>query len=325
MRVLVTGSTGFIGVHLVSALVARGWQVRCLVRATSNRTPIAAHGVEYVVGSLQDQHALRQAVRDIDVIFHLAGATKVRHPDEYDAINRGGTERLLTACVEAGTSLRRFLYISSIAAAGPSVSGVPVTESDPPRPVGPYGRSKLRAEEAVLAYQARLPVIVLRPSAIYGPRDTDFLQLFRAVRYGVLPHIGQQDLYVDLCFVADLIQGMIAAAESPRGLGEVFFLGGSCHTWRELGEEIARLLEVKLRQITMPRAAVLVAAGLADGWARLRRQPSLLSRANILERIQPYWVCTSAKAQHTFAYVPATPLPQGLTATLQWYREARWL
>ena len=84
MHVLVTGSTGFIGVHLVSALVARGWQVRCLVRATSNRTPMAAHQVEYVVGSLQDQSALRQAVQGIDLIFHLAGATKVRHPDEYD-------------------------------------------------------------------------------------------------------------------------------------------------------------------------------------------------------------------------------------------------
>jgi nucleoside-diphosphate-sugar epimerase len=325
MRVLVTGSTGFIGVHLVSALVARGWQVRCLVRATSNRTPIASHRLEYVVGSLQDQHALRQAVQGVDLIFHLAGATKVRHPDEYDAINRGGTERLLTACVEAGTPLRRFLYISSIAAAGPSLTGAPLTESDPCRPVGPYGRSKLRAEEAVLAYKAQLPVIVLRPSAIYGPHDTDFLQLFRAVRHGILPHIGRQDLYVDLCFVADLIQGMMAAAECPQGLGEVFFLGGTCHTWREIGEETARLLDVKLRQITMPRAAVLVAAGLADGWARLRRQPSLLSRTNILERIQPYWVCASTKARHTFAYVPATSLAQGLAETLQWYRDVRWL
>ena len=112
---------------------------------------------------------------------------------------------------------------------------MPLKESDPARPVGPDGRSKLRAEEAVLAYKAQLPVMVLRPSAIYGPRDTDFLQLFRAVRYGVLPHIGLQDLRVDLCFVTDLVHGMIAAAESPHGLGEVFFLGGTCHTWRELG------------------------------------------------------------------------------------------
>jgi nucleoside-diphosphate-sugar epimerase len=325
MRVLVTGSTGFIGVHLVSALMARGWQVRCLVRATSNRTPMAAHQVEYVVGSLQDQPALRQAVQGIDLIFHLAGATKVRHPDEYDRINRGGTENLLMACVETGTILRRFLYVSSIAAAGPSPMGRPLTESDPAHPVGPYGRSKLRAEEAVLAYKARLPVMILRPSAIYGPRDTDFLQLFRAVRRGVLPHLGRQDLYVDLCFVMDLVQGMIAAAESPHGLGEVFFLGGACHTWRELGGEVARLLRVQPREITMPRAAVLAAASLADGWARLRRQPSLLSRTNMLERIQPYWVCESTKAQRTFAYAPTTPLPQGLAETLQWYREARWL
>ena len=325
MRALVTGSTGFIGGHLVSALVARGWQVRCLVRATSNRTPIAAHQVEYVVGSLQEQHVLRRAVQGVDIIFHVAGATKVRYADEYDYINRGGTENLLTACVEADTPLRRLLYISSIAAAGPSPTGVPLTESDPARPVGPYGRSKLRAEEAVLTYRAQLPVMVLRPSAIYGPRDTDFLQLFRALRYGVLPHIGRQDLYVDLCFVTDLIQGMIAAAECPEGRGEVFFLGGHCHTWREIGTEIARLLGVTAREIAMPRAAVLAAARLADGWGRLRKQPSLLSRANILERIQPYWVCASTKAQHTFAYAPTTSLVQGLAETLRWYQEARWL
>ena len=325
MRVLVTGGTGFIGGHLVSALVARGWQVRCLVRTTSNRTPIAAHQVEYVVGSLQDQHALRQAVQGVEIIFHVAGATKVRHADEYDQINRGGTVNLLTACVESDAPLRRFLYVSSIAAAGPSPTGVPLTESDPARPVGPYGRSKLRAEETVLTYRAQLPVMVLRPSAIYGPRDTDFLQLFRALRYGVLPHIGRQDLYVDLCFVTDLIQGMIAAAECPQGLGEVFFLGGHCHTWREIGTETARLLGVTAREISMPRTAVLTAARLADGWARLRRQPSLMSRANILERIQPYWVCASTKAQHTFAYAPATSLVQGLAETLRWYQAARWL
>src|SRR4030095_4328262 len=101
--------------------------------------------------------------------------------------------------------------------------------------------SKLRAEAAVLACKEQLPVMILRPSAIYGPRDTDFLQLFRAVRCGVLPHVGRQDLHMDLCFVTDLVQGMVAAAESPQGLGEVFFLGGTCHTWREMGHEIARL------------------------------------------------------------------------------------
>jgi nucleoside-diphosphate-sugar epimerase len=167
--------------------------------------------------------------------------------------------------------------------------------------------------------------MVLRPSAIYGPRDTDFLQLFRALRYGVLPHIGRQDLHVDLCFVTDLIRGMLAAAESPQGLGEVFFLGGYCHTWREIGVETARLLGVTPREIAVPRTAILAAARLADGWARLRRQPSLLSRANILERVQPYWVCTSTKAWYTFAYAPTTSLVQGLAETLRWYQAARWL
>jgi nucleoside-diphosphate-sugar epimerase len=170
-----------------------------------------------------------------------------------------------------------------------------------------------------------LPVLVLRPSAIYGPRDSDFLRLFRAVKRGVLPCIGRQELHVDLCFVMDLVRGMIAAAESPQGLGEVFFLGGACYTWRELGQAIARLLHTQPRTIAMPRRAVLMAASLADGWAYLRGRPGLLSRANVLERLQPYWVCDSTKAAHTFGYVPQIPLAQGLAETLRWYQEAGWL
>jgi nucleoside-diphosphate-sugar epimerase len=325
MQVLVTGSTGFIGTHLVAALVARGWQVRCLVRATSQRQPLAGYEVEYVVGTLHDQTVLRQAVRDIDVVFHLAGATRVHVDTEYDRINVDGTRQLLAACAESAPSLRTFLYVSSIAAAGPSRTGQPLTEQDAPQPIGPYGRSKWRAEQVVLSYKTVFPVLVLRPSAIYGPRDTDFLQLFRAMKYRILPHIGRQDVHVDLCFVGDLVRGMMAAAEHAVGDGEVFFLGGRSHTWRELGGEIARQMGVYPHEIVIPRRFVLTLASLADAWARVRQRPSLLSRANVLERVQPFWVCDSTKAQRTFGYTPCTTLAQGVAATLRWYQEAGWL
>ncbi|MDH3603787.1 MAG: NAD-dependent epimerase/dehydratase family protein, partial [Candidatus Tectomicrobia bacterium] len=203
MRVLVTGGTGFIGIHVIAELMQRGWQVRCLVRATSNRLALAGYEVEYVVGSLDDPVALRQAVQDIDVVIHLAGATKAQSAAEFDRINHGGTQQLVNACVQSGVSLRSFVYISSIAAAGPSLSATPLTEDDAPHPVGPYGRSKLLAEQAVLKANPCLPVTVLRPSAIYGPRDIDFLQLFRAVKRGLLPCLGRQELHIDICYVDD--------------------------------------------------------------------------------------------------------------------------
>jgi dihydroflavonol-4-reductase len=325
MNVLVTGSTGFIGTHLVSALVARGWRVRCLVRPTSRREPLSAYNVEYVVGSLQDRTALRRAMQGVEMVFHLAGATRVCVPADYDRVNCDGTRHLIEVCQETAATLRKFLYISSIAAAGPSRTGQPLTERDAPQPVGPYGGSKLRAEEVVLACRESMPVMVLRPSAIYGPRDTDFLQLFRALKRGVLPHIGSQELHVDLCFVSDLVRGMLAAAEHPGGVGDVFFLGGRHHTWRELGREIARQMGMHPFDVTIPRRFVLIAASLADGWAQLRRRPSLLARANVLERLQPFWLCDSAKASRTFGYVPHTTLAQGIAETLRWYREAGWL
>ena len=325
MQALVTGGTGFIGIHLVAALIVRGWRVRCLVRATSNRQPLAAHPVDYVVGHLQDDAALHRAVRDANVVFHLAGATKARTPAEYDQVNVEGTQHLLAACATAGTSLRSFVYVSSIAAAGPGDSLTPVTEDMPPRPVGPYGESKRRAEAVVLRAGASIPVVVLRPSAIYGPYDADFLDLFRAVKRGWLPCIGHQELYIDLCHVSDLVQGLIDAATCPDTYGNVFFLGGAHHTWRDIGREIARQMDKRVRELRLPRSLVLSAAALADTWARLSGRPSLLSRANLLERLQPFWLFDSSKARHTFGYAPRMSLTPGVAQTLHWYRKAGWL
>lgn len=325
MHALVTGSTGFIGTHLVATLVERGWRVRCLVRPTSQRQALATYDVEYVVGSLQDRTSLQHAVTDVEVVFHLAGVTRVRTPADYQRINCGGTQNLLAACLASGSALRKFLFVSSIAAAGPSQTGTAISEDDPSSPVGPYGRSKQQAEAIVLAHQDRLPVMVLRPSAIYGPRDTDFLQLFQLVNYGILPHIGRDDLHVDLCFVDDLVHGIIAAAEHPHGHGGVFFLGGAGHTWRQLGHEIGRHLGRQPRELRLPREFILTIALLADGWARLRRRPSLLARANLIERLQPFWLCDSTKARQTFGYTPRTALSDGIAKTLQWYQQAGWL
>ncbi|ETW97731.1 MAG: hypothetical protein ETSY1_21535 [Candidatus Entotheonella factor] len=321
MRVLVTGGTGFIGINLIAELAARGWQVRCLVRETSDRRPLAAYDAEYVVGRLNDRAALHHAVQDVTHVFHLAGITKARATSDYDRINYEGTQTLLEACLKSSPVLQAFVYISSIAAAGPSATGQPVTEQNAPQPVGPYGESKLRAEQAVFAMRDRLPVTILRPSAIYGPYDTDFLPLFRAVKRGWLPTIGRQNLHVDVCFVGDLVRGIVAAADCPDALGETFFLGGTCHTWREIGDEIARQLGQRPpRTLRLPRQLVLTAATLAETWARMVGRPSVLNRESLIERLQPFWVFDSSKAQRVFGYQPQA-LSQGIATTLAWYHE----
>ncbi len=121
------------------------------------------------------------------------------------------------------------------------------------------------------------------------------------------------------------MRGLLAAADTTQGHGEVFFLGGTCQTWRALGEEIARQMGTKIRDITLPRHLVLAVARLADVWARLRQRPSLLARDTVIERLQPFWVYDSSKAYRTFGYAPQVSLAQGVAETLQWYRNAGWL
>ena len=214
---------------------------------------------------------------------------------------------------------------AGIAAAGPSLSGDALTEEARPQPVGLYGQSKLKAETAVLDISSQLPVMVLRPSAIYGPYDTNFLQLFRAVKRGFIPHVGRRELYLDVCYVDDLVDGMVAAAESAEGHGEVFFLSGACHTWREIGEAIAHQLDTQVHLLRLPRPLVLGAASIADAWARLTRHPSRLSRTDLLERLQPFWIFDYSKAAHTFGYTPQISLAEGVAKTFRWYCKMGWL
>jgi nucleoside-diphosphate-sugar epimerase len=187
LKALVTGATGFVGSHLVERLLGAGMEVACLMRPTSppRRTALDGLDVERRIAALDDPDALARAVRGVDYVFHAAGLTRARTLAEYQAVNADGTGRLLEALLAEGAALRRFVYVSSLAAAGPARSPEPPDESAEPHPADDYGASKLAGEHVVLEHANRLPVTIVRPPAVYGPRDANFLPLFRlAVRLG---------------------------------------------------------------------------------------------------------------------------------------------
>jgi nucleoside-diphosphate-sugar epimerase len=188
---LVTGANGFIGSHLVEHLLASKMEVRCLVRKSSDLRWIEGLPVRIRHGDVRDgSEDMKSAVDQVDLIFHLAGSTKAQSQESFDSSNFTGTMNLAEAAVRYAPNLSRFVLVSSQAAAGPSKNRLPVRETDVPRPVTPYGRSKLKAEQALLARSGELPVVVVRPPSVYGPRDRDFLTLIKLVNRGLKLRLG---------------------------------------------------------------------------------------------------------------------------------------
>src|ERR1700722_12501724 len=187
MKVLVTGASGFLGSHVADQLTRGGHDVRALVRKSSKRDFLERlDRIEFAYGSVEDAAKVADAVKGVDAIIHSAGLVKARSPEEFHRTNVDGTRNLIEAAKVHAPKLRRFVLVSSLAAAGPSLDGVPL-DRDGAGPVTHYGRSKLEAERVVLAAKDSLPVTILRPGAIYGPRDQEILVFFKSVKSGVLP------------------------------------------------------------------------------------------------------------------------------------------
>ena len=326
--VMVTGGTGFIGSHLVDSLVAAGMRVRCLVRPASRRSARARHAppveVEPVIGDLLSGQGLERTLEEADVIFHVAGVTKASRVADYYTGNVRATQNLIAACEKAGT--RRLVHVSSLAAAGPSPDGRPLREDSPPHPVSHYGRSKLCAEEAVRRSGLAERAVIVRPAVVYGPRDTDVLEVLLWAAGGRVIQLGGRDQQVSILHVADLIEGLLLAAAAEHAGGRIYFLANSEPvSWSELGYRAASLMGRPAKTVSVPLWGASLAGALASFSARLTGTASLLSWDKMKEARQRFWICDPAAARIDLGFRACTPLSEGLAATLAWYRERGWL
>ncbi|MFN2431628.1 MAG: NAD-dependent epimerase/dehydratase family protein [Gemmatimonadota bacterium] len=319
---LVTGATGFVGSHLVDALVEERWRVRCLVRPTSRLRWLPAEKIELATGSVADPGSLRDALRDVRVVFHLAGVTPGVSGGTYDGVNVAGTSALLGAMREASRGAL-LVHCSSQAAAGPARAGRPVTESDPPRPIGPYGASKLAAERLVAG--SGLDHVIVRPPAVYGPRDVDFLPVFRLARRGLALRIAPADQRLSLIHVRDLALGFLDAAERGANRGIFFLTDGSAHTWRDVIDAVASAVGRRPRVVPVPILAATAAARGVSLLARLRSRRPLLTTERVRDLAQRDWTCDDARARRELGFRTSLPLREGMADTAAWYRDNRWL
>lgn len=324
MKVLVTGGTGFLGSHLVEQLLENpANEVIALVRDPSRlRWLEGIDRVRILEGDLLTVPALPTGLSHV---FHLAGLTKTLKSKDYYTVNQKGTASLLRA-LEAQKDLQRFVHVSSVAAGGPSSPAGPVRECDPPRPVSPYGVSKLKAEEEVLKIVDRLPAAILRLSAVYGPRDEDFLEYFRWMRRGVLPLVGRRLKSLSICYVKDAVRAALLAADSGVPSGEIFNIAAAeASSWEEIGRAVARFLECKLVCVHLPLWTAFLASAAAEGIGRLSGSPGPINLGKFKDMKPDGWVVDVRKARDLLGFETAYSLEEGLKETLQWYRGRGWL
>ncbi len=320
-EILITGATGFVGCHFAEALARRGVQARALVRPTSDLSVLDRYGVERVAGSLHDPGTLARAMDGVDVVAHLAGATRALRRETFHDVNATGTRRLVEAMESAGVG--RLVYLSSLAAAGPA-TGEPVGPADEPRPLTAYGRSKLEGERHALGSES-VRTVVLRPPAVYGPRDRELLPFFRLARRGLLPVIGGLERRIQMVHVRDLAEALVRAARTPTASGVLHIAEPASYHWAEVLDHMATAVGRAGARVRVPARVLMMAAGGTQVAAFLSRRPAVFDREKALELLADGWLCETEGASRELGFVAAVPLPNGLEETARWYRAHGWL
>ena len=324
---LVTGGTGFVGSHVVRALLARGRAVRCLVRAESRRENLEGLPVEIVVGDLTDAASLVPALAGVRVLYHVAADYRLwtRNPHELYRANAGGTDNVLAAAAAAG--VERVVYTSSVAALGLTRDGSPADETTPverARIIGHYKKSKYDAEKVALSWAARgLPVVIVNPSTPVGEGDikpTPTGQMIVDFLNRRMPAYVETGL--NLIDVRDVAAGHLAAAEKGR-VGERYILGNRDMTLREILETLARLTGLPAPRVRLPHWIPLAAAAVTTGAARVTGRPPRVSLESV--RMSTHRMFFDAGKAVRELGLPQTSVEEALARAVAWFRERRYV
>ena len=325
MKVLVTGASGFLGGHVAEALSARGDHVRALVRKTSDTKLLKGlKGVELFEGSVEQVDRVREAVDGVDAIVHCAGIVKARSDDEFFTVNVGGTSNLVEAA--RGRKLKRFVHVSSLEAAGPSDDGAPVPVEQE-NPVTAYGRSKLAAEKVVLSAREAMPVTVLRPGAIYGPRDGEIFEMFQSIQRGLLPMVAGGKARGVWIYATDAASACVRAIDADVPSGGVYFVDDGCGALalRDMLADAEKAMGKKaLVRANLPKPLFMAVARGVEIFGRISGKAVMLTREKADMLLQD-WVCSSEATRKDLGWEPKVPWSEGVVMAVKWYRENGWL
>jgi nucleoside-diphosphate-sugar epimerase len=318
MKAFVTGATGFIGSHLVETLVREGFDVTCLTRSTLSLRYLEGLNVSFLKGDCTDADSL-SGIKGFDYVFHLAGLTKAHTEEDSYRTNEKGTENIVNAVMRHDPP-KRFVYLSSLAAAGPSCDGKPLNEEGEAKPVSVYGKTKLGGEKYVIAQKGKMPFTIIRPPAVYGPRDKDLLVFFKMVRSGLIPYWGKS--YYSFLYVDDLINGIILSALKEEGEGEIFFMSdGNIYSSDDIIDAISDALQCRPIRVGIPKCVMPFLGAIAEKM----QGGGIINPDKIREIKHTHWTCHTTKAMEKLGFSPKVKIKEGAKWTADWYRIHNWL
>jgi nucleoside-diphosphate-sugar epimerase len=325
-KVFVTGASGFIGSLLADELLKKNYHVKCLVRRGSNLRWLKDKPFELVHGELYESDILKATLRDVEYVYHTAGATSSKTREGYFVVNRDATRNLIKNVYESNHGVKRFVYISSQAAVGPAYGGNPVDEETPYNPITSYGISKMEGEKVVEGYFDKLKCTIVRPPSVYGPRDTAILQYFQTINRRVNPLIGFGEKQFSLIHGLDLVRGIILAGESEKAVSNTYFITSEkFYKYREVGNLIASLLKKKVITVRVPHFVLYTAGFFTEIATRFSKKSSVFNFEKCKDMSQIYWLCSGEKARTELGFREEFTLEEGLRNTIEWYKKEGWL
>jgi len=325
-KALITGGTGFVGSHLVESLISDGWEVHVLVRGSSSLENLPVSGWEKVDWNAFLEGKSGLDLSKIDVVYYLAGLTKTIDKYQFREVNYKLVDGFLKV-LEKGRFKGHFILLSSLAAVGPCPADHLRHENDQEIPVSYYGKSKLMGEQVVLSYLKKFPVTIMRPGAIYGPKEKDILELIKTLRFGISAAIGP-DIEVQLTHVADIVSGIRAVTENTECFGKKYFLNDSdIWSYKESMKVISKVLGKPHRlHIQLPITLGSALVNFIHLISKLKGKPvSPLTRDKFREVTAGSWIADSSLLTQDTGWKRQYDLESGMKHTIDWYREEGWL
>lgn len=321
-RVLITGASGFVGYHLIAEALKNDLEVFAAVRKTSKTDHLKEFNIQYTYPDFTNVEALKAELeeRQYTYIIHAAGITAAKTEQEYNTVNANYTYNLALAASQANIPLKKFVFLSSLAAMGPlpTTQGI-INEDTLPAPVTAYGKSKLLAEQK-LAALTTLPLLILRPTAVYGPRDEGIFIILKTFSKGFEPYIGKTPQQLSFIYVKDLAGITIKALFSKQTQKTYNVSDGQAYSRYALARFTKQILNKKTFKIHLPVTVIKVLAAIMERiYARSAKTPALnIEKLNELTAAN--WICSIDSISRDLQYLPEYDLERGLTESLQWYK-----